>query len=171
MSQMARTKEPARRVNSNKRPHDAPKKQHEGGPPPSKKARKNPPSSTSLETPKPSNTNTTSAQPQLQSPSENPPPASQSSNAAPLPPSQADLAKTHDVTTQSIISSSHIQQKVTRVLEILSVYPTPANEKPRVVMLHAKAACASKMISIAEIAKREIAREGGSGLATVLLRG
>jgi hypothetical protein len=60
-----------------------------------------------------------------------------------------------------IISASHIQKKVTRALEILSVYPTPPNEKPRIVKLHAKAGVASKMISVAEIAKREIAREGG----------
>jgi hypothetical protein len=60
-----------------------------------------------------------------------------------------------------IISSSSIQKKVLRVLEILSVYPTPPNEKPRVVVLKAKAGVAAKMISVAEIAKREIGKEGG----------
>lgn len=54
-----------------------------------------------------------------------------------------------------------MRQKVTRALDILSVYPAPANEKARVVMFRAKAQCASKMISIAEIAKREVGKEGG----------
>ena len=48
------------------------------------------------------------------------------------------------------------------MLDILSVYPTPQNEKPRVVVMKAKAGVASKMISIAEIAKREIGK-GSSG--------
>jgi hypothetical protein len=61
----------------------------------------------------------------------------------------------------SIISSSHIQQKVARLLDILSSYPPKDKEKPKAVMLHAKAGCATKMISIAEIAKREIGKEGG----------
>lgn len=61
-----------------------------------------------------------------------------------------------------IISSSHIQQKVSRVLELLSVkQKEKGKERPSVVMLHAKAACACKMISIAEIAKREVGKEGG----------
>lgn len=72
-----------------------------------------------------------------------------------------ELEKTHNVTTMSIVSSSHIQQKVTRALEILSEYPTIAPAKPKVVMLHAKAPVASKLITIAEIVKREIAKDGG----------
>jgi hypothetical protein len=71
------------------------------------------------------------------------------------------LENTHDVTTMSIISSSHIQQKVTRALDILSEYPAVPPAKPKVVMLHSKAAVASKMITIAEIVKREIAKAGG----------
>jgi hypothetical protein len=71
------------------------------------------------------------------------------------------LENTHDVTTMSIISSSHIQQKVTRALDILSDYPAVPPAKPKVVMLHSKAAVASKMITIAEIVKREIAKAGG----------
>ncbi len=72
-----------------------------------------------------------------------------------------ELARTHEVTSMSIISSSHIQQKVTRTLSLLSVYPTVPPAKPAVVMLHSKAKAASKMISIAEIAKRGIAKDGG----------
>jgi hypothetical protein len=55
----------------------------------------------------------------------------------------------------SIISSSHIQQKVTRTLEVLA--PGTA----RVVKLHARGGAAAKMISVVEIAKREMARYGG----------
>ncbi len=71
------------------------------------------------------------------------------------------LENTHGVTTMSIISSSHIQQKVTRVLDILSEYPAVPPAKPQVVMLYSKAAVASKMITIAEIVKREIEKAGG----------
>jgi hypothetical protein len=71
-----------------------------------------------------------------------------------------NLSATHEVTAMNIISSSKIEKKVTRALEILSVYPTPDGEKPRVVMLHAKAAVGTKVISIAEITKRDIAKEG-----------
>jgi hypothetical protein len=73
----------------------------------------------------------------------------------------ADLATTHDVTTMSIISSSHIQKKVTRILELLSAFSFVAPTKPGVVMLYGKAPVASKMITIVEIAKREIAQNGG----------
>jgi hypothetical protein len=71
------------------------------------------------------------------------------------------LENTHNITTMSIISSSHIQQKVTRALDILSEYPAVPPAKPKVVMLYSKAAVASKMITIAEIVKREIAKAGG----------
>jgi hypothetical protein len=71
------------------------------------------------------------------------------------------LAGTYDVTTMSIVSSSSIQQKVTRVLEVLSAFPPAPREKPRLVMLHAKAKAVAKMISIAEIAKRDIAEREG----------
>lgn len=73
----------------------------------------------------------------------------------------ADVATTHDVTTMSIISSSHIQKKVTRILELLSAFSFVAPTKPGVVMLYGKAPVASKMITIVEIAKREIAQNGG----------
>lgn len=72
-----------------------------------------------------------------------------------------NLAKSHELTTMSILSSSHIQQKVTRALSLLSVYPAISSAKPAVVMLHAKGKAAAKMISIAEIVKREIAGMGG----------
>jgi hypothetical protein len=71
------------------------------------------------------------------------------------------LEGTHDVTSMSIISSSKIEQKVTRALQILSEYPAILPAKPKVVMFQSKAAVASKLISIAEITKREIVKNGG----------
>jgi len=61
----------------------------------------------------------------------------------------------------SIISSSKIEQKVTRALQILSEYRAIPPAKPKVVMFQSKAAVASKLISIAEITKREIVKNGG----------
>jgi len=72
-----------------------------------------------------------------------------------------DLAGTHNVTTMRIISSTQIQQKVTQILETLSTFSFEPPAKPNLVVLHAKASVASKLISIAEIAKREIAGSGG----------
>jgi Alba len=72
-----------------------------------------------------------------------------------------ELRKTYDVTMTNIISSSHIQQKVTRALGVLAEYPAVPPTKPKVVMLHSKASVASKMITIAEITKRDIAMNGG----------
>lgn len=85
--------------------------------------------------------------------------ASESSLSTATPASELP-ASTNEVTTMSILSSAHIEQKVTRVLDILSTFPPLPNERPRVVMLHAKAPVAAKMISIAEIAKRELTKEG-----------
>jgi hypothetical protein len=84
-----------------------------------------------------------------------------STNSADPPHLLTELENTHDVTSINVISSSHIQQKVTRALEILSEYPTIPPAKPKVVVLHSKASVASKMITIAEIAKREIVKNGG----------
>jgi len=86
---------------------------------------------------------------------------SSASNLTDTPQILTELENTHDVTIINIISSSQIQQKVTRALELLSEYPTPPQTKPKVVMLHAKAPIASKLITIAEITKREIVKGGG----------
>ncbi|KAI1850231.1 hypothetical protein JX266_004089 [Neoarthrinium moseri] len=77
----------------------------------------------------------------------------------------------YDVQIHSVISSSKIQKKVTSVLRHLTPRakaaddaPPTATGKPRVSVLRAKAADAGKLISIAEIAKREIAQlEDGQG--------
>lgn len=69
-------------------------------------------------------------------------------------------AKYH-VQLHSVISSSKIQNKVTSVLRHLTVTPLSSTKpasaaKPRISILRAKASDAGKLISIAEIAKREI---------------
>jgi hypothetical protein len=154
---MTRTKQAARKGKPNKRPNPNSQKGNPQDAPPSKKARKNPPPSASV------NTTMSNATPVETNPT--PPAAADQSNVAfPIaecPPNTVDLTRTHDLTTMTIISSTQIQTKVLRVLENLSVYPAPPNEKPRVVMMKAKAGVASKMISIAEIAKREIGKGGG----------
>jgi hypothetical protein len=70
-----------------------------------------------------------------------------------------DLPSTHQVTTMNIISSSHIQKKVTRILDTLSTFSF-SDPKPHVILLQAKAPVACKLITIAEIAKRELAKNG-----------
>lgn len=80
---------------------------------------------------------------------------------AALPGSASSLEKTHDITAVNIISSSKIEAKVARILEILATFSFKAPIKPSLVLLTAKASVANKMISVAEIAKREIAQSGG----------
>ncbi|KAI9773905.1 MAG: hypothetical protein M1840_006131 [Geoglossum simile] len=71
----------------------------------------------------------------------------------------SSLTKTHDVISLSIISSSPIQKKVSRILSHIS---SPAIKKPPLVILTAKAGVASKAITIVEISKREIGNGGGA---------
>ncbi|MCJ1389195.1 hypothetical protein MMC18_002050 [Xylographa bjoerkii] len=62
----------------------------------------------------------------------------------------------------SIISSSKITQKVRSLRTHLEKFSfADLNAKPGVVALHAKANMASKMISVVEIVKREVEKEGG----------
>ncbi|KAI0007935.1 hypothetical protein F4779DRAFT_483017 [Xylariaceae sp. FL0662B] len=62
----------------------------------------------------------------------------------------------YDVQIHSILSSSRIQKKVSSILRHLG--PSSSAAKTRVSILHARAADAGKLVSIAEIAKREIAK-------------
>lgn len=80
--------------------------------------------------------------------------------SATLPPLDP-LAGSYDLTTMNIISSSKIELKVKRALEILAEYPAVPPAKSKVIRLHAKAPVASKLITIVEIAKREIKKDGG----------
>jgi hypothetical protein len=83
------------------------------------------------------------------------------SNSTDTPQIVTELENTHDVTVMNIISSTQIEKKVTSALAILSEYPPAPSTKPKVVMLHTKAPIASKLITIAEITKREIVKGGG----------
>lgn len=67
----------------------------------------------------------------------------------------------YDVCDINIISSSQIQSKVNKILEILASFSFTALTKPRLVIVHAKAPISSKCITVVEISKREIAKAGG----------
>jgi hypothetical protein len=71
------------------------------------------------------------------------------------------LVATYEVTSMNIISSSKIQSKVTTIIEKLGSFSFVAATKPNIVLLHAKGAVASKLITVVEITKREIAKAGG----------
>ncbi len=79
-----------------------------------------------------------------------------------IPTEVQHLQEQYDLSTISIISSSKIHQKVTNLITRLENF-TFANTdaKPGVVVLHAKAASASKLISVVEIAKADVAKRGG----------
>ncbi|KAG4029512.1 hypothetical protein MFRU_015g00540 [Monilinia fructicola] len=70
-----------------------------------------------------------------------------------------DISPSHQTTHLSILSSSQIQKKVSRILSILSTFSF-SDPSPHVVLLSAKAPSVCKLISIAEIVKRELARSG-----------
>ena len=79
-----------------------------------------------------------------------------------LPVEFHSLRSKFEFTTMSIISSSKIGQKVNSLLERLDKFSfADLNAKPNVVLLHAKASVASKLVSIVEIAKRAIEQDGG----------
>jgi len=80
--------------------------------------------------------------------------ASTKSNS--LPQHLQHLGKTYDIMAMNIISSSGIQDKVTKLLHKLEVNLDSAKTgaKPPIVVITAKAGVASKMVSIVEIAKR-----------------
>ncbi|KAL8785557.1 MAG: hypothetical protein Q9213_003305 [Squamulea squamosa] len=80
-----------------------------------------------------------------------------------IPPEVEHLQEQYDISSLSIISSSKIHQKVTTLLARVEKF-TFANvkAKPGIVILRAKAASASKMISVVEIAKADITKRGGS---------
>lgn len=71
------------------------------------------------------------------------------------------LVATYEVTSMNIISSSKIQSKVTTIIEKLGSFSFVAATKPNIVVLHAKGAVSSKLITIVEITKREVAKAGG----------
>jgi hypothetical protein len=72
-----------------------------------------------------------------------------------------DVAATHETNTMNIISSSKIQSKVNAIIEKLGSFSFVTATKPSIVLLYAKGAVASKLITVIEISKREIAKAGG----------
>lgn len=85
-------------------------------------------------------------------------------NATPqaLPAEVQRLQDKYDFTTMSILSSSKIEQKVRNLLLRVSKFNfVDIKAKPGIVVLHAKAKAAGRMVSIVEIAKQEIQKEKG----------
>lgn len=81
-----------------------------------------------------------------------------------------ELERTYATTTISVISSASIQKKATRALEVLALHETSKDtrmggqegeKRDTLVVLHTKAKVASKLITIAEIVKREVGEKGG----------
>lgn len=79
-----------------------------------------------------------------------------------LPEHLCPLKAKYNFVTMSIVSSSSIQQKVRSLLAHMAKFScADTKSKPGVVILRAKGDVAAKMISIVEIAKREIEKERG----------
>ncbi|MCJ1454966.1 hypothetical protein MMC28_005319 [Mycoblastus sanguinarius] len=87
---------------------------------------------------------------------------STSSIDPPIPPEVNKLQHKYEFTTMSILSSSKIEQKVRNLLlRVGSFNFADTKARPGIVILHAKANVASKMVSIVEIAKKIIQEENG----------
>lgn len=72
-----------------------------------------------------------------------------------------ELRGRYDIITTSVLSSSKINKKVTTVLAHLGrVDLFSAESRPGVVMLHARAGDASKMVTVMELAKRRMGEAG-----------
>ncbi|KAI4761080.1 hypothetical protein E4T52_06730 [Aureobasidium sp. EXF-3400] len=71
-----------------------------------------------------------------------------------MAPSTPDLSAKYTVLQLSVISSSSISNRTTSL--ITHIKSTPVDSKPAVVALHAKAPVVNKLISVVEIAKREL---------------
>ncbi|KAH0338021.1 hypothetical protein KCU81_g7838, partial [Aureobasidium melanogenum] len=75
-----------------------------------------------------------------------------------MAPATPDLSAKYTLLQLSVNSSSSISNRTTSL--IAHVKSTPADSKPAIVALHAKAPVANKLISIVEIAKRELKENG-----------
>lgn len=70
----------------------------------------------------------------------------------------AELSSKYNLLPASVISSSKIRQRTTSATEhLLSIEGT---NKPRVILLHARTDCLSKLITIVETTKRVLGQEG-----------
>jgi len=81
----------------------------------------------------------------------------------PLEPHEAvltELRGKYELLPLSVVSSSKIEQRVSKVLAHLGrFHPTDLAVKPGVVLLHARASEASKMITMAEVVRRRVGEQ------------
>lgn len=71
------------------------------------------------------------------------------------------LSKTHKVMEMRVISSSQINQKVTQILSLLATFSfVNLDAKPVMVLVRADGTVVNKAISIVEIAKAELSKQG-----------
>jgi hypothetical protein len=75
------------------------------------------------------------------------------------------LSKTHDITRISCQSNTQISSKVTKIISTLSPQPkgkedSSKTSQPALVILVAQSRWANKLISIVEIAKRDLGSKG-----------
>jgi hypothetical protein len=81
-----------------------------------------------------------------------------------LPKSLSHLTKKYNFAIMSISSGSKIERNAQTLVKHLSRFSfADRDPRPGIVVLKARASCASKMISITEIAKRDIEAEGQGG--------
>ena len=78
-----------------------------------------------------------------------------------MPPDDKALTEKYDLVKLSVISSSQISNRATAIISKLGS-GSGTNRKATVVALRAKSRDANKLISIAEIAKRELKASGTS---------
>ena len=79
-----------------------------------------------------------------------------------LPPALAQLQHKYALATMTFCSSSKINHKVRALLSHMGKFSfADLNAKPGVVVLQAKAPVAAKMVSVVEIAKRQVEKEKG----------
>lgn len=80
-----------------------------------------------------------------------------------IPSEVQQLTTEYQFTPISVISSSKLEQKIRNVIERVSTSSlVEAKASPGVVILHAEAKNANKMVTIAELAKRDIEKNKGS---------
>lgn len=89
-------------------------------------------------------------------------PANLGQIASSLPSEVKHLQGEFEISTISVISSSKINQKVKALLDLVEKFTfADLNARPGIVVVEAKAAVASKMISVIEIAKADITKRHG----------
>ena len=83
-------------------------------------------------------------------------------NCQAIPAEVQHLRNKFDLTTMSVLSSAKIEQKVRNLLDRVSKFSfADIKTKPGIVVLHAKAKTACKMVSVVQIAKQEIEKDKG----------